>query len=224
MQLKRIACTMYLGAGAFLLSGAVVLAQAPGSPQQQQPTMPSQQPTTPTNPGTGSPAMGPGAYPGTAPTSQDFAERAFVSKALEGGAAEVQLGQLAQQKSQSNDVKQFAQKMVSDHNQMADKWFKPVAQQLGVSEPKGPSKKDKKEIAKLQGLSGEEFDREYITMMVKDHQQDLKDFKDEAQVSQNPNVKQIAEQGSTIISQHLQLIEQIAKNHNIAMGSESGSL
>jgi putative membrane protein len=227
MQLKRIAYTVCLSAGTVLLSGVVALAQAPGSPQQQ-PTMPSQQqPTTPTNPGAGNPDVGPGAYPGSAPTSQDFAERAFVSKALEGGEAEVQLGQLAQQKSQSNDVKQFAQKMVADHGQMADKWFKPVAKQLGVSEPKGPSKKDKKEIAKLQGLSGEEFDREYITMMVKDHQQDLKDFKDEAQVSQNPSVKQIAEQGSTIISQHLQLIEQIAKTHNVVVdqkGSQSGSL
>jgi putative membrane protein len=187
--------------------------------------MPSQQqPTTPTNPGAGNTGMGPGAYPGTAPTGQDYAERAFVSKALEGGETEVQLGQLAQQKSQSNDVKQFAQKMVNDHGQMADKWFKPIAQQLGVSGPKGPSKKDKKEIAKLQGLSGADFDREYITMMVKDHQQDLKDFKDEAQVAQNPNVKQIAEQGSAIISQHLQLIEQIAKTHNVAVeGKEMSS-
>jgi putative membrane protein len=215
MQLKRIAYTLCISAGATLLPGVVAFAQTPGSPQQQ-PTMPSQQPQTPSNP-----ATGPGAYPGTAPTGQDFGERAFVSKALEGGEAEVQFGQLAQQKSQSNDVKQFAQKMVADHSQMADKWFKPVAQQLGVSEPKGPSKKDKKEIAKLQGLSGDDFDREYITMMVKDHQQDLKDFKNEADMAQNPNVKQIAQQGSTIVAQHLQLIEQIAKAHNVDVGGNA---
>jgi putative membrane protein len=184
--------------------------------------MPSQQPTT--NPA--NPNAGPGAYPGTAPTGQDFAEKAFVSKALEGGAAEVQLGQLAQEKSQSQDVKQFGQKMVNDHGQMGEKWFKPIAKQLGISEPKGPSKKDKKEIAKLQGLSGADFDREYITMMVKDHQQDLKDFKNEAQAAQDPNVKQVAQQGSDIISQHLQLIEQIAKNHNVPVegSTQSGSM
>ncbi len=222
MQFKRIAYKLGISAGATILAGVVALAQAPGSPQQ--PSMPGQQPQSPTSPGAGNPGnpgMGPGAYPGNAPTGQDFSERAFVSKALEGGETEVQLGQLAQQKSQSSDVKQFAQKMVSDHTQMADKWFKPVAQQLGVSEPKGPSKKDKKEIEKLQGLSGDDFDREYITMMVKDHRQDLKDFKDEAQVAQDPNVKQVAEQGSNIISQHLQLIEQIAKNHNIPVEGNS---
>lgn len=222
MQLNRIAYTLSLSAGMVWMTGAVALAQMPSNPQQQQPTMPSQQPGASGNPG-----MGPGAYPGTAPTGQDFGERSFVTKALEGGQAEVQLGQLAQQKSQSNDVKQFAQKMVTDHSQMADKWFKPIAQQLGVSEPKGPSKKDKKEIAKLQGLSGADFDREYITMMLKDHQKDLKDFKDEAQAAQNPNVKQVAEQGSNIIAQHLQMIEQIAKNHNVAVdekGGQSGNL
>lgn len=203
-----------------MLGGVVALAQAPGSPQQ--PSMPGQQ-QTPTSPGAGMPGTGSGAYPSTAPTGQDFSERAFVTKALEGGEAEVQLGQLAEQKSQSNDVKQFAQKMVSDHSQMGDKWLKPVAQQLGVSQPKGPSKKDKKEIARLEGLSGEDFDREYILMMVKDHRQDLKDFKDEAQAAQDPSVKQVAEQGSNVIAQHLQLIEQIAKNHNISVDSKEMS-
>jgi putative membrane protein len=217
MQLKGITYTLCLSAGVFLLSGVAAQAQQPGMPQQQQPqqpTMPSQQPSTPTN-------------PGNAPTGQDYAEKAFVTKALEGGDAEVQLGQLAQEKSQSQDVKQFGQRMVNDHGQMGDKWFKPIAKQLGVDEPKGPSKKDKKEIEKLQALSGPDFDKEYISMMVKDHQQDLKDFKDEAQVAQNPNVKQVAERGSSIIAQHLQLIEQIAKNHNIAVdekGMQSGSL
>src|SRR5579871_1146279 len=144
MTLKKIGYTLRFCSGVAVLSGAVALAQAPTSPQQQQPTMPSQQPGA----NSANPGMGSGAYPGTAPTGQDFAEKTFVTKALEGGDMEVQLGQLAQQKSQSNDVKQFAQKMVSDHSQMADKWFKPIAQQLGVPEPKGPSKKDKKEIAR----------------------------------------------------------------------------
>jgi putative membrane protein len=216
MDLKRIAYTLCFSAGTTILAGVVAFAQAPGSPQQ--PTMPSQQTPLPN-----SANPGPGAYPGTAPTSQDFAEKAFVSKALEGGQAEVQLGQLAQQKSQSNDVKQFAQKMVNDHSQMGDKWLMPVAKQLGVPEPKGPSKKDKKEIARLQGLSGDDFDREYITMMVKDHQQDLKDFNSEANAAQDPNVKQVAQQGAKVISQHLQLIEQIAKAHNIDVGGKEMS-
>ncbi len=119
-------------------------------------------------------------------------------------------------------MKQFAQKMVSDHSQMADKWFKPVAQQLGISEPKGPSKKDKKEIAKLQGLSGDglrsrvHHDDGERSSAGPEGVQETKQ-----QSAQNPNVKQIAQQGSEVISQHLQLIEQIAKSHNIDGGASS---
>ncbi|MFZ0747255.1 MAG: DUF4142 domain-containing protein [Terracidiphilus sp.] len=159
--------------------------------------------------------------PATSGTPESLGDQAFVDKALQGGDAEVDLGQLAEQKSQSNDVKQFAQKMVADHTQMADKLFKPVARQLGVTPPKGPSKKDKKIIAKLQDLSGTAFDTEYIQTMVKDHKQDLKDFKEEAESTQNPMVKQAAQEGATVVSQHLQLIEQIAKNHKVDVEGKS---
>jgi putative membrane protein len=179
-------------------------------------------PSTP-NTGTQSPGENSGATQGAPTSAQDLSERAFISHALEGGIAEVQLGQLAQEKSQSNDVKQFGQKMVNDHGQMGDKWLKPIAKQMGVNEPKGPSKKDKKELEKLQGLSGQDFDREYITMMVKDHQKDLKEFKEEANAAQDPSIKQIADKGSQVIEQHLQLIEQIAKAHNIDVGGKEMS-
>ena len=81
MDVKRITYNLSLSAGTVLLAGVAALAQTPGSPQQ--PGMPSQQqPSTTTSP---NPGMGPGAYPGTAPTGQDLAEKTFVSKALQGG-------------------------------------------------------------------------------------------------------------------------------------------
>jgi putative membrane protein len=191
-----------------LLAGTMGLcAQQPGMPAPQQP-----QPM-------GMPTTSPGMPQTNGPNTQALDDQEFVRKALEGGAAEVQMGQLAQQKSQSDDVKQFAQKMVDDHTKL-DEQMQPVAQHLGISEPKGPSKKDSKLIAKLESLSGPQFDQEYIKAMLKGHKQDLKDFKDEAQMAADPNVKQVAQQGETVVSQHLQLIEQIAQSHNIATGQE----
>ena len=217
MNVKRIAHTVSMGAGTALLGATVALAQSPGGTPQQQPTMPQTQSPNSGVPGSNSTS----GQPAGAPTSaQDFSERAFITKAMEGGIAEVQLGQLAQEKSQRNDVKQFAAKMVNDHGQIGDKWLNPVAQQMGINPPSGPSKKDKKEMEKLQGLSGQDFDREYITMMVKDHQKDLKEFQSEAQAAQDPTVKQIADKGSQVIQQHLQIIEQIAKAHNIDVGGK----
>ena len=215
---RRTMKKIWLCSAPALLGAAMLLAQSnPGGGAPQQPSYPNQQPSTGGAPTTG-------AEPGTSPAGQNFGDQAFVKKAMEGGVAEVQLGQLAQEKSQSNDVQQFGKKMVSDHTQMGEKWFKPVAKQLGVSEPKGPSKKDKKLIEKLQGLSGQQFDTEYIQAMVKDHKEDLKEFQNEAQMAQDPNVKQIATQGQNIIQQHLQLIEQIAQAHNVPVeGKEVSS-
>jgi putative membrane protein len=186
---------------------AAASAQVQGSPGgMQQPTSPSAQSAA-----------------GTSPTATDTTsnpqaadDRDFVRKALEGGEAEVQLGQLAAQKAQSDDVKQFAQKMVQDHSQIGDQVIKPLAKQMGVSEPKQLSKKDRSVMASLDKLSGAQFDQEYIKAMIKDHKQDLKDFKGEAEMSQDPNVKKAAQEGENLISQHLQMIQQIAQKHDVA--------
>lgn len=150
------------------------------------------------------------------PDSQ-MQEKAFVREAMEGGMAEVQLGQLAAQKASSDDVKQFGQKMVDDHTRLNEE-MQPVAQQLGVTPPTKLSKKDEKTMATLQNLSGAQFDNEYIKCMLKDHKKDAAEFKEEAQQAQNPAVKQAAQQGSQVIDQHLQMIEQIAQSHNVTTG------
>lgn len=204
MRDSRLCAATGLFAACAFLTGNTAFAQAsPGSAQQ--PTMQTQQPA----------ASAASPMDAGVPNPQTLDDRDFLRKALQGGEAEVQLGQLAEQKSQSEDVKQFAQKMVQDHTQLGDKVIKPVAQSVGVKAPKGLSKKDKQLIASLNQLSGPQFDQEYIKAMVKDHKQDLKDFKSEAEMSQNPNVKKAAEEGENVISQHLQLIEQIAQKHNV---------
>jgi putative membrane protein len=213
MFANRISAGLRIASAAAFLASAALLAQNPGG-MPSQPAPPASSPTMPTQ----------GTAQGTTSSSQSFSDQAFLSKAMETSKAQIDLAQLAQQKSQSSDVKQLAQKMQSDNSQMNQKWFDPIAKQIGVSEPKGPSKKDKKEIAKLQGLSGQEFDTEYLRTTLKDNTDDLKSFKDEAQSAQDPSLKQIAQQGTNVLSQHVQLTEQVAKNHNVPVeGKEVSS-
>jgi putative membrane protein len=146
------------------------------------------------------------------------ADKHFVKGALEGGNAEVQLGQLAQQKSNSDDIKQFGQKMVEDHTKLGDQ-MKQVAQQLGVMPPSGLSPKDQALDNKLQGLSGESFDKAYVQAMVRDHKKDLWEFKHAAATATDPSVKSAASQGEQVISEHLKMIEQIAQAHHISSGA-----
>jgi putative membrane protein len=204
MNSKRVYIRIIAIAG--VLSAATALAQAP----QQNPAQPQ-----PTFPGGTEPGRSPIGQPdATSSNSLDHSmmDKAFVRKAIEGGLAEVQLGQLALQKSQNGDVKQFAQKMVDDHTQMGDQ-MKIVAVKVDVKPPTSPSKKDKAMIAKLETLSGPDFDKAYIKTMVKDHQQDEKDFKEESQLATIPEVKEAAMAGEHVINSHLQMIEQLAQNN-----------
>ena len=205
--LSRKACSgLLVASGVALLSFSSATAQmnhgGATSPSQQ--TVPGSQPVQP--------EMSP--MEQATDTDAQMTDKAFVRKALQGGMAEVQLGQLALQKSSNDDVKQFAQRMVDDHTKLGDE-MKQVAQQLNVKVPDSPSGKDKSTMNKLQALNADEFDKAYIKDMVKDHQQDEKDFKTEAKNTTNPAVKQVAAQGEQVISEHLQMIEQIAQKNNV---------
>jgi putative membrane protein len=190
-------------AGAMLLFGSISFAQAPrGS---------SSMPGTQTQGQT--PSMDPQMQTAGQASPQD---KMFVSKALAGGMAEVQLGQLTLQKSSNEQVKQFAQRMIDDHTKLGEQ-MKPVAEQVGVSVPTKISKKDKTTIAKLGTLSGPAYDQAYIKDMVQDHKQDLSEFQMEASSGQDQTVKDAASQGSQLIAQHLQMIQQIAKDQNVTM-------
>lgn len=221
MMVRNSTRNFLLLSGTILLAGATVMAQDPsGGGMQQQPQ--SQSP----GPQTGQPGAGPGAQPmpggqgsGVPSNAPPVADQAFVRAVLESDATEVQLGQLAQQKSQSEDVKQFGQKMIENRKRLDDQ-LAPLAKQLDVSEPKGPNKKTKQEIAKLQTLSGPQFDQEYIRVVEKAHEKDVKNFKAEAQSAQDPNVQRAAQLDAPVIEQHLQAIQQIAQAHNVQTESK----
>jgi putative membrane protein len=208
---NRLGKSLATLAGSALLCGVTALAQttSPGMPQ------PGTSPGAPQSTNNGaldSPMNQNDMNPQHGQTSPN--DRMFVKQALEGGMAEVQLGQLALQKSNNADVKQFAQRMVDDHTRLGEQ-MKPIAQQIGVKIPDGPSKKDKALIARMQALNGDDFDKAYVKDMVKDHKADLNDFKTEAQNGSDPKVKAAATQGSQVIQQHLEMIQQIAQKDNV---------
>jgi putative membrane protein len=216
MIAKRANSKFLLLTAGVLFSGTFLVAQDPGG-------MPSgggmQQPTPGTAPGyPGSQPM-PGTVPGGSPGSQpSMADQAFIKQMFESNAVEVQLGQLAQEKSQSEDIKQFAEKMVENRKRLDDQ-LAPLAKRLDVSQPKGPDKKMKQQIAKMQTLSGPQFDEEYIRTIEKEHQKDVKNFKQAASAAQDPTVQRTAQTDAPIIEQHLQAIQKIAEAHNVQTDS-----
>jgi putative membrane protein len=134
-------------------------------------------------------------------------DRQFVENAVRSNMAEYELGKLAEQHAASPEVKQFAERMVSDHGKAGEE-LREVAQHEGTTLPDRPRHSEKREMGKLAKLGGAQFDRAYIDHMVKDHRKDVKEFQEEAQKAKDPQVKQVAEQMLPTLKEHLQMAEQ----------------
>lgn len=144
------------------------------------------------------------------------ADQKFVMEAAQGGMAEVQMGNLAAQKASSADVKQFGQRMVTDHSKANDE-LKSVASQKSITLPSDIGAKHKAVMDRLSNLSGEAFDREYMRHMLADHRKDVADFRKEANSGKDADVKAFASKTLPTLEEHLKMSEEI----NGKVGSNS---
>ena len=142
-------------------------------------------------------------------------DKMFVKNAAEGSTAEIQLSQMALKKSHNDEVKQYAQKMVDDHTKLISD-MKPFADQMGVTPPTTLNATHKAQAARLRSMTGDKFDKEYVTAMVADHHKDLADFTAEGNSTANPDLKNTVMQGTQVIKQHTDMIDQIAQKDGIA--------
>lgn len=151
-------------------------------------------------------------------------DRKFMDKAAQGGMAEVELGQLAQQNAQSAEVKAFGKRMVDDHSKANDQ-LKQMAAQKGVSLPTSLDAKDQATKDKLSKLQGAAFDKAYMKDMVADHKQDVAEFKHESMAAHDPELKSWAGQTLPTLESHLQEAEKIAPSTmgGNAMSKSSGN-
>jgi putative membrane protein len=135
----------------------------------------------------------------TTPTSEGSSlsakDKTFMKKAAKGGMTEVTMGKMAEQNAQSDDVKSFGKRMVTDHSKANDE-LKSIASKKGVELP------SKEHSFKWTS------DKAYMDMMVKDHEKDLAEFKEEASNGSDPDVKKFADDTAKIVQEHLDLAKE----------------
>ena len=117
-------------------------------------------------------------------------DKIFMKKAAKGGMMEVAMGKMAEQNAQSDDVKSFGKRMVTDHGKANDE-LKSIASKKGFELP------SKEHTLKWTS------DKAYIDMMVKDHEKDLAEFKEEASSGSDPDLKKFADDTAKIVQEHL---------------------
>jgi putative membrane protein len=128
-------------------------------------------------------------------------DNAFIQKAIAGDSSEIMLGQLAQTRAGSPEVKDFGRMLVTDHTRAREQALRTAAM-MGFTASTDPTDEAKAEGAKLSALSGAAFDAEFRRYMVADHQDDISDFRKEAQDGQEPAAG-LAKQTLPTLEKHL---------------------
>ena len=131
-----------------------------------------------------------------------FSDKHFLVKAAQGGMTEVELGQIAQQKGNSDEVKKFGATMVSDHTQ-ANNELKGLAQQKGITVSTKLDASHQATVDRFNKLSGADFDRAYVHDMVEDHQKDAAEFEQASTSAKDPDVKAFATKTLAVVKNHL---------------------
>ncbi len=137
-------------------------------------------------------------------------DKEFIHNAAQGGIAEVQLGSVAVLRAQNDELRAFAQKMITDHSE-ATRELKGLAKQKGVEMPSGVSFEQQEVTMKLTGLSGAAFDKEYIKAMVKDHEKDVAEYQKQVDNASDADTKKFAAETLPTLKMHLEMIRDISR-------------
>jgi putative membrane protein len=131
-------------------------------------------------------------------------DTAFLQDAAMGGRAEVELSNLAQRQANRQEVRDFAQQMVTDHTALNNRVTE-LASTRGVTLPSQPDTKHRDLLDKLMNMQGADFDNQYIRAMIDDHEQTIRKFEHEAQYGTDPQTRALAQQALPTIRHHLDM-------------------
>ena len=150
-------------------------------------------------------------------------DRDFLMDAAMGGLMEVELGRLAAQQGASDAVKQFGQRMVDDHG-AANQELMSLASSKGITLPTELDEKHRAHVTKMSSMTGADFDREYVKMMVSDHRKDVSEFEKESRRGTDADLKAFAGKTLPTLQEHLRMAEALpgADRSGGAMNSNSG--
>ena len=143
------------------------------------------------------------------PMSRTVTPQSFATQAAVIGRAEIELGQLALQQTQDKGVRDYAQRMVKDHQAAAAK-LQQIAGQESLDLPQSLDAEHEALKAKLSGLKGAAFDREYVRTMAKGHDQAVALFESASQASQmTPELKEFAAATLPTLRQHMEMAHEL---------------
>jgi|SRR5579862_5933107 len=181
-----------------LLLGVAIVTVAPAQESRMQPSNTANQ----------SMAMQSQERASMAGTSNAAAAESFVDQATQAGMTEVQLGQLALEKSSDPQIKQFAQRMVADHTKAGEQ-LTAIAKSENLKVPEKLDHKHAAMLKSMSGKSGADFDAAYAHDMQKDHDDAVALFEHATRLS-DPKLAQFATETLPTLKEHKQLAQRLS--------------
>jgi putative membrane protein len=135
-------------------------------------------------------------------------DKAFLRQVIKGNVAEIELGKLAAEKGSTDKVRAYGDMLVTDHTKAKEE-AEALAKAKDINIPEKMKGEDRKELKKLKDLTGAEFDKEFIKLMVEDHEKNIEEFKEKAADGKD-DVAKFAEQTLPTLEKHLKEAQALA--------------
>lgn len=132
----------------------------------------------------------------------------FAAKAAVGGMAEVALGKMAASKGTDAQVKDFGNMMITDHGKANDE-LKNIATAKNISLPASLDAEHQAKSDSLSKLSGKDFDKGYVEVMIEGHKKTLALMQSEAANGKDAELKAFAAKSAPVVQMHLDHIQKI---------------
>lgn len=148
-------------------------------------------------------------------------DRQFVTKAAKSGMMEVEMARMGLDRATSPQVKAYAQRLVDDHTK-ANSELQSIAQAGNVNLPTSMPSENKGMNNKLTN-AGQNFDRTFVDMMLREHEKDVQLFERQANNGSDDQLKAFAARTLPTLREHLQQARSLQGNMGGGRGGNTGS-
>ena len=151
----------------------------------------------------------------TTSTAIPSSDTAFIRQAMNGNYTEIRLSRIADDEAENDAVEEFAQRMVTDHGAMNEKWAE-LAKSKGMRFELSAVSGDADAVDRLEDASDSEFDQLFMTEMIRRHELDLAAFGRMRSSAGSEDVRRLAGESESSVRQHLTLARQVGSQVGVA--------
>lgn len=156
-------------------------------------------------------------------TQVSKADQQMMREMAQTNLAEIEAGKMAKEKSQDKQVQEFAEKMIDDHTQ-AQEQLQELAQEKGVTLPTQPDKKQQAAMKKMESMSGDRFDKQYLSQGgLRDHREAQNMLSRVEKRAQDDDLKELARSMQPKINEHYDMARDMQREKATSTGTSGGT-